>query len=212
MNNLDFIYKRHSIRKFKDTDIPTEDIKELIKAATYAPSGKNLQNWHFVVIKDKEKIEELAKIVEKKNTELANYAQDEEMKNSFTKYVKYHTVFRNAPVVVLIYAGPYPSTGLDFLKAKGASSEEIHDLLRPSPGIQNIAAAMENLLLAAANMGYGGCWMTGPNYASKEIEEYVGFKKEGFFLSALTPLGIPEESELKSPKRKPVEEVLTIIE
>lgn len=212
MNNLDFIYKRHSVRKFKDVEVPTEDIKELIKAATYAPSAKNVQNWHFVVIKNQEKIDEIAKIVERKNAKLASFTKNEEIRNNFTKYVKYHTVFRNAPVIVLVFAGPFPSTGLDILKDIGASSDEIHDLLRPSAGIQNISAAMENLLLAAANMGYGGCWMTGPNYASKEIQEYIGFKKEGYFLAAMTPIGVPEESELKSPNKKPVDEVLTIIE
>lgn len=212
MGNLDFIYKRHSIRKFKDVEVPVEDIKELIKAATHAPSGKNKQNWHFVVIRNKNKVEEIANIVEKRNAELANACANEDIKKSFTKFLKYHTVFRNAPVLVLVYAGPYPSTGLDVYKDIGASSEEIHDLLRPSAGMQNVAAAMENLLLAAANMGYGGCWMTGPNYASKQIEEYIGFEKEGYFLAALTPLGVPEESQLKGPARKPVDEVLTIIE
>ncbi|WP_427339341.1 nitroreductase family protein [Caloranaerobacter sp. DY30410] len=212
MKNLDFIYKRHSVRKFKDIDVPIEDIKEIIKAGTYAPSGKNLQNWHFVVVKNKEKIEEMARIVERKNAELANYAKDEDTKKSFTKYLKYHTVFRNAPVVILVYAGPYPSTGLELLKEKGASKEELDAVILPNPGIQNIAAAMENILLAASNMGYGTCWMTGPNYASKEITDYIGFKKEGYFLAAMTPLGVPEESELKSPPRKPLEEVMTIIE
>lgn len=212
LNKLDFIYKRHSIRNFKDSDVPIEDIKELIKAATYAPSGKNMQNWHFVVIKNKDKVEEIVKIVERKNAELVGLANDEKIKSSFTKFLKYHTAFRGAPVLVLVFASPYTSTGLDIFKDVGASSEEIHDLLRPSSGIQNVSAAMENLLLAAANMGYGGCWMTGPNYAAKEIQEYIGFKDEGFYLAALTPLGIPEESEPKSPKRKPVEEVLTIIE
>lgn len=212
MGNLDFIYKRHSVRKFKNIDIPIEDIKEIIKAGTYAPSGKNMQNWHFVVVKNKEKIEEMARIVERKNAELANYAKDENTKKSFTKYLKYHTVFRNAPVVILVYAGPYPSTGLELLKEKRASKEELDAVILPNPGIQNIAAAMENILLAASNMGYGTCWMTGPNYASKEIADYIGFKKEGYFLAAMTPLGIPEESELKSPPRKPLEEVMTIIE
>ncbi len=56
--------------------------------------------------------------------------------------------------------------------------DEIHTLLKPSPGVQNVAAAMENLLLAAANMGYGGCWMTGPNYASEEICEVLDLKKK----------------------------------
>lgn len=209
---LEFIYKRHSIRKFKDEAVPTEDIKELIKAATYAPSAKNIQNWHFVVINNKEKIEEIAKLVERKNALLSSQTKDESVRNNFAKYVKYHTVFRNAPAMILIYASQYNPTGLDVFKDIGASSEEIHHLLRPAAGMQNIGAAMENLLLAAANMGYGGCWMTGPNYASKEIEEYIGFKKEGFFLAAMTPLGIPEDREWVSPKRKPVEEVLTIIE
>ncbi|SHH25567.1 Nitroreductase [Caloranaerobacter azorensis DSM 13643] len=212
MEKLDFIYKRHSVRKFKDIDVPIEDIKEIIKAGTYAPSGKNLQNWHFVVVKNKEKIEEMARIVERKNMELANYAKDEDTKKSFTKYLKYHTVFRNAPVVILVYAGPYPSTGLELLKEKGASKEELDAVILPNPGIQNIAAAMENILLAASSMGYGTCWMTGPNYASREITDYIGFKKEGYFLAAMTPLGVPEEFELKSPPRKPLEEVMTIIE
>lgn len=36
MTNLDFIYNRQSIRKFKDEPIPKEDIMELLKAATFA--------------------------------------------------------------------------------------------------------------------------------------------------------------------------------
>ncbi|RKD33912.1 nitroreductase family protein [Thermohalobacter berrensis] len=212
MKELDFIYKRHSVRKFKDQDVPMDDIKEIIKAGTYAPSGKNLQNWHFVVVKNKDKIEEMAKIVEKKNAELANKLGDEDKKKAFTKYLKYHTVFRKAPVAILVFAGPYPSTGIEILREIGAPKEEIRELLRPNPGIQNIAAALENILLAAANMGYGTCWMTGPMYAGKEITEFLGFEKEGYYLAAMTPLGVPEESELKSPPRKPLEEVMTIIE
>ena len=44
MEALDFIYKRHSVRKFKEGDVPNEDIRKIINAATYAPSGKNRQN------------------------------------------------------------------------------------------------------------------------------------------------------------------------
>lgn len=212
MSNLDFIYKRHSVRKFKDENVPLEDIKEIIKAATYAPSGNNIQNWHFVVVNSKDKIKDMVKIVEEKNEELANYADDEDKANKFRKYVKYHTVFRHAPTVILVYAGPYSITGVEYLQAKGVSKEELDEFLKTSPEIQNIGAAMENLLLAAAAMGYGGCWMTGPNYACKELEEYIGFTKEGYYLAAMTPLGVPEETEIKSPPRKPLEEVITIIE
>ena len=40
MANLDFIYNRKSVRQFKDTPIPKEDIIELLKAGTYAPISK----------------------------------------------------------------------------------------------------------------------------------------------------------------------------
>ena len=60
MTNLEFIYKRKSIRKFKDQEVPKEDLIEMLKAATYAPSAKHQQNWHFDVITNKEKIEEVA--------------------------------------------------------------------------------------------------------------------------------------------------------
>ncbi|QEK12765.1 nitroreductase family protein [Crassaminicella thermophila] len=212
MNHLDFIYKRHSVRKFKDQDVPVEDIKKIIKAATYAPSGKNVQNWHFVVVKNKEKIEGIAKTIERKNAELANLIQDEDIKKGFTKFLRFSTVFRKAPVLILVYTeDSYKPTGLNVLKEINASTDEIHELLRSNPAMQNIGAAMENLILAATNMGYGTCWMTSQNYAAKEITEFIGFEKEGYFLAAMTPLGIPD-GEIKSPPRKSVEEVMTIIE
>ena len=132
------------------------------------------------------------------------------MKKNFTKFVRFSTLFRKAPVLILVYAGPYIPTGLDVLQQINASTEEIHNLLRPNPAIQNIGAAVQNLMLAATHMGYGTCWMTSSNYAAKEIEAFVGFEKEGYSLSLLTPLGVPD-GELKSPSRKPVEEIMTII-
>lgn len=212
MDKLDFIYKRHSVRKFKNVEVPDEDIKEILRAATNAPSGKNKQNWHFVVVKNKEMILKISKIVENKNFELTENLKDESMKINFNKFVKYHTVFKYAPILILIYCGPYPITGEAILNEIDATADEINDLRKISPGIQNVGAAVENLLLAASNLGYGTCWMTGPMYANKEISEYVDFEKEGYFLAAMTPLGVPEESELKSPSRKPLEEVITFID
>ncbi|MCB2296113.1 nitroreductase family protein [Clostridium algoriphilum] len=211
MANLDFIYKRHSIRKFKDEVVPMNELKEIIKAATYAPTGKNVQNWHFVIIRNKEKIDELIKVIENKNSEIAAKIIDEDIKTTFIKSLRYHTAFRNAPCLVLVYAGNYKPTGLEELKVINEGKDVIQDLINTAPGIQAVAAAMENLLLAAATLGYGTCWMTGPDYAAKEIGEAIYFKKEGYSLMALTPIGIPLKEENKSPLRKPVDEVITVI-
>lgn len=210
--DMEFIYKRHSVRKFTEEQIPAQTIKELIKAATYAPSGKNQQNWHFVVISNKEKIAEIARIVERKNEEMCGYLRDEAKIKGLKAMVHYQTVFKGAPVLILVYAGPY-ETIADMLLADGVMRpNEIEKYAKPNPGIQNIAAALENLLLAAASQGYGTCWMTGPTYADEEISEYIGFKKDGYFLAAMTPLGVPASDKLSSPPRKSVEEVVTFIE
>ena len=64
----DLIKKRRSVRDFKNDVINFEIIKNAILAAGTAPSGANLQPWHFVVIKNrsiKKKIRLAAEIEEK---------------------------------------------------------------------------------------------------------------------------------------------------
>ena len=211
MDKLDFIFKRKSVRKYQDRPVPKEDIEKMLQAAVYAPSGKNHQNWHFVVVRSKTKINEIAQAILDKNAQIAAKIKDETRKNAFTKFSKYAVHFKNAPVLILVYAGPYDVTAHKELLEIGASQEEIEELLRPAPGIQNIAAALENLMLAAANLGYGTCWMTSQNYAAKEITKVIGFNKPGYFLAAMTPLGVPD-GEPKTPPRKPLEEVVSFVD
>lgn len=211
MNRLDFIYNRHSVRKYKDEPIPQKHIEKILHAAVHAPTGKNLQDWHFVVVKDRDKIEQIAQIIEKKNDEISKKLSDEEWAANFKKFVRYSTVFRTAPVLVLVYCGEYIPTGVKELKAIGACEEEIQEIIRTNPGLQSVSAAVENLMLAAADMGYGTCWMTSGNYAAREINQFINFHKEGHSLVAMTPIGLPAVDP-RSPERKPLEDVVTIIE
>ena len=59
MDLKDAIYGRRSIRKFTDQPISDEDIKEIMEAGTMAPSGMNMQPWHFVAIKNPDALNEL---------------------------------------------------------------------------------------------------------------------------------------------------------
>ena len=56
--------------------------------------------------------------------------------------------------------------------------------------------------------------MTSQNYAADEIEAVLeaetGFEKGEYFLGAMLALGVPEDN-LKSPSKKPVEEICTFI-
>lgn len=45
--------KRRTVREFSDREVPYEIIASCLQAAGTAPSGANLQPWHFVVVKDR---------------------------------------------------------------------------------------------------------------------------------------------------------------
>ncbi len=49
---LNAIYKRRSIREYTDEPVKIEDLREIVKAGIWAPSGLNNQPWRFVLITD----------------------------------------------------------------------------------------------------------------------------------------------------------------
>lgn len=60
MNTLEAIRSRRSIRKYKKgVQIPKEDVKQILEAAMMAPSACNTRPWEFVVVENREKLDEL---------------------------------------------------------------------------------------------------------------------------------------------------------
>ena len=62
------IDRRRTVREFSDRPVPRDIIEMALKAANTAPSGANLQPWHFVVISGPEtrkKIREAAEVEER---------------------------------------------------------------------------------------------------------------------------------------------------
>ena len=54
------ILARRSVRKFTDHVVTDEELTAILEAARWAPSWSNTQVWEFVVVKDKELIEQVA--------------------------------------------------------------------------------------------------------------------------------------------------------
>jgi nitroreductase len=61
METLETIRTRRSIRKYTDQEVPEHLVTELLKAAMAAPSAGNEQPWHFVVIRDRNLLDEIPK-------------------------------------------------------------------------------------------------------------------------------------------------------
>ncbi|TDT72036.1 nitroreductase [Hypnocyclicus thermotrophus] len=60
MEFLNLLYKRRSIRKYKEEEIKQEELNKIIEAALLSPSSRNKKSWNFMVIRNKEIIEKLA--------------------------------------------------------------------------------------------------------------------------------------------------------
>lgn len=56
---------RRSVRAFTEKRIPNDDLKTILKAALYAPSGMNRQTWQFTAVTNREKIQMLADAIGK---------------------------------------------------------------------------------------------------------------------------------------------------
>ena len=62
MDLLEGIYTRRSIRQYTDRPVEREQLVEIIRAGTWAPSGLNNQPWRFVIIKGSAVRNELARM------------------------------------------------------------------------------------------------------------------------------------------------------
>jgi len=51
---MDIIQKRYSCRSYKEKEIEKDTLDKIFEAARLAPSAKNLQDWRFVVVTEKE--------------------------------------------------------------------------------------------------------------------------------------------------------------
>jgi nitroreductase len=172
---------RRSIRRFKPDQVPKEVLERILEMATWAPSGMNLQNWYFVVVTGKPKdalVEISAKGYDHVEPVLKEIFASKPSVVEFTK--KFFRRLGGAPVLVFAYYEPTKE--------------------RPETSIQTVAAAIQNLLLAAYAEGLGTCWMTGPLHVADQLNEFLGIQDKT--LVAVVPIGYPGESP-PTPKRKP---------
>ncbi len=59
MDALEAIRKRRSVRKYTGEPIPREDLEKIVDAGRLAATGNNRQPWDFIVVTDREMIEQL---------------------------------------------------------------------------------------------------------------------------------------------------------
>lgn len=206
MDLFDAIKGRTSIRRFKPTTVPDEDIRRILDAGRLAPSANNTQPWSFLVIRDQAVLADMAEAVRRQIDRMIPHAEDEKQAQRLAAYKgTYYTFFEKAPVVIAVFMEGCDAGTNKLLGRMGYTAEDIMRL-RPNPGLQSVAAAIEHLLLAAHALGYGSCWMTGPLVAQEAFEKLLGYGRDKF-IAALLPVGVPDEHPQARPRR-PLEELM----
>jgi nitroreductase len=59
MEAIEAIMTRRSIRKYTDEEVTNDQVEVILRAAMAAPSAVNKQPWHFLVIRDREKLDSI---------------------------------------------------------------------------------------------------------------------------------------------------------
>jgi nitroreductase len=175
MEFFDLVKKRRSVRKYRSEAVRREDIMRILDAANYAPSAMNSQPWEFMVVTGG-KIMELGQFYGAGIREMSERMKAAGQQPPFSgdDYIEKASRFGGAPVLVLVLAEKRNNAGE--MKA----------------WLESACAAIQNIILAATDMGLGTCWMTGPLREETAIRKILGIGDEREIV-ALTPLGYPDE-------------------
>jgi nitroreductase len=187
---------RQSIRKFHKDPVPREKILRMIEAATWAPSAGNTQNVRFLVVENAALLSRMKGIVD----EMLSRITGKEVPSG---KINYHNLFAAAPVAVCVLGKPYESATDRHLREKDPERHKVRRY-QVNAGLQSVAAAITQFLLAAHSLGYGACWMTGPLVAKPELESALSIRPPEELLAVIA-LGKPDSPPPKPPRKAPEE-------
>ena len=137
-NTLELIKSRRSTRKYKTDAVPEEKLNQIVEAGRYAPSGGNCQSTHFIVVKNKEVLAELANLVQQEFAKMEiTTGLYKSIVNSINASKNGNYVFHyNAPVLIIT-----------------ANQKDYGN------NIADCACALENMMLMANALDLGSCWI-----------------------------------------------------
>lgn len=189
MEIMEAIAARRSIRKFSDRPVARDTVNAVLEAATLAPSGKNRQPWRFVVVAGDEKRAQMIRVMRE------GIADTRARGMETGSAIMTARIMEHAPVTIFVFnpGGAHPwvkhGVGQMFLEAVDT---------------QSIGAAIQNMLLAAQDMGLGTLWMCDVWSAYQQLSEWLG---ESSQLVAAVALGYSDEQPAARP-RLPLSEVV----
>jgi len=187
---------RRSVRKYASGKVEREQLERIIKAGTWAPSAHNAQPWRFVVLESEEAKHRLAvAMTEEYRRDLKqNGVPPSEVDAIIAASVER---FSKAPVLLLVCL---TMEGMDHYPDDRRSQAE-HVM-----AVQSVAAAIQNILLAAHAEELGACWCCAPLFCQEAVRRALKLPST-LEPQALITIGPPAENP-PPPPRYPLRRIL----
>ena len=168
---------QRAIRTFTAQEVDDGLIERVLRAATRAPSARNVQPWRFIVVRDGETKRQLGAIFDELGERMYGPGAPE------------HTPWAEVPVLFVVCSERAFGEGEAAMAALGAS----------------IYPAVQNLLLAARAAGLGTVLTKRWKAREGQLRPLLGLP-ESMAVHAIIPMGWPDR-EFGRNLRKPVSEV-----
>ena len=186
---LGLFRSRRSIRRYRAMKPPLPVIDKVIDCASYSPSAHNAQPWRFFVIENENK---RTKLISEMGKKYQKDLQRDKVKESTieNRLRRSKQLFSEAPLLMIACID---MSVMD--KYPDAERQQAEMIM----ATQSLAAAIENLLLAATALGLGGCWFCAPLFCP-EVVRSILVLPDYQIPQALITLGYPAENPLPPPR------------
>lgn len=189
----EMIRGHRSLRSYAPDAVPADIVEKLLEAAHWAPSAHNRQPWRFVLLNEPAMRRQLAEA-------MAARWQADLLADGADPVV---TDLRTARSVQRITGAPLailPCLDLDSLDAYPDPQRRRREW---QMGVQSVALACQNLLLAARHYGLASCWMCAPIFCPELVRTILELPATLEPQSLLT-IGYPSNDALHSRERAPL--------
>ncbi|HMK93912.1 MAG TPA: nitroreductase family protein [Candidatus Limnocylindrales bacterium] len=181
--------ERRSVRKYLARPVLKELIREVLSAAGWAPSAHNAQPWRFIVLVNPRLKRRLAEA-------MAEAWAADMAKDGVSIYAEKSRLrverFANAPALVLACLS---------MEDMAKFPDEERKKCERDLAMQSLAAAIQNMLLAAHGEGLGACWFSAPAFCKETVREVMKIPSE-VEPEALIAIGYPAEEPTAPPKKQ----------
>lgn len=182
MDVMQAIDTRRSIRRFKSDPISDDAIRTILEAGIKAPSGKNKQPWEFVIVKGEKRAEMVQIMREGTQAFKAQHGNVGSAENSAR-------IMEQAPVTIFVF-NPYGT----FPWQEKSIEQQIFETV----DVQSVGAAIQNMILAATDLGIGSLWICDVFFAYEGLCNWLN--KDCQMVAALS-LGYSDESPPARPRK-----------